>query len=163
LRYYKADNIDLPSSYQRLRNKITEYQEKGYESLIDWRFGNKLAAKIGKTDEGFNEEVAAKQTALIRKAASMHNNFDTAQIARFVNQIFSKNGWEEVSHGTVYNVIKANEHLITSGARGARTYNNKIAMQVTRKRPDFLFIISRWTAGRLSCFIRMATAIQTAW
>jgi hypothetical protein len=50
----KSDNIDLPSSYQRLRAKMTEYKESGYECLIDWRFGNKLSAKIGKSEDGFD-------------------------------------------------------------------------------------------------------------
>jgi hypothetical protein len=35
-------------------------------------------------------ELAEKQTAIIRKVASMHNNFDAMQITSFVNQLFAK-------------------------------------------------------------------------
>jgi hypothetical protein len=133
----KTDNIDLPSSYQRLRTKMAEYQDKGYECLIDWRFGNKLSAKIGKSEDGFDAELAQKQIAVIRKAATAHNNFDAMQITMAVNRLFELNGWEKVSHGTVYNIIQANTHLTTPGNRGKRAYNNEFAMQVKRERPKF--------------------------
>lgn len=148
----KANNINLPSSYQRLINKIEEYKEKGYDCLIDWRFGNKLAAKIGKADGCYNQQIAEQQTALIRKAASLHNNFDAMQITRFVNPIFEKNGWPSISHGTIKNIIARNQHIITPGQRGVRIYNSNIAMQVTRKRPDYPFYfwcLDGWTVELL--------------
>ena len=40
---------DFPSSFQRLRDKARIFKEKGYEYLIDPLYGNKNAAKIGKT------------------------------------------------------------------------------------------------------------------
>jgi len=148
----KAEDIDLPTSYQRLINKVDEYKEKGFDCLIDWRFGNKLAAKIGKSAGCYNEQVAETQTALIRKAASLHNNFDAMQITRFVNPLFEKNGWPIISHGTVKNIIAKNQHTITPGQRGVRIYNSNIAMQVTRKRPDYplyYWCLDGWTVELL--------------
>lgn len=148
----KTDSISLPATYQRLVVKRQEYEAEGYECLISGKFGNKAAAKIGKTEEGFNEELAEKQIAIIRKAASLHNNFDAMQVTRAANIIFSKNGWPEVSHGTVYNVMKANGHITMPGARGQRAYNNEIAMQVKRRRPQFplqYFTLDGWTVELL--------------
>lgn len=148
----KIDNIDLPSSYQRLINRIDEYKQNGYACLIDWRFGNKLAAKIGKSESGYDESVADKQVALIRKAASLHNNFDAAQITRFVNPIFEKHNLPSISSGTVKKVIARNQHIITPGQRGTRIYNSNIAMQVSRKRPDFplyYWCLDGWTVELL--------------
>jgi len=148
----KTQEVDLPTSYQRLINKIDEYKEKGYDCLIDWRFGNKLAAKIGKAEGCYNEEIAEQQTALIRKAASMHNNFDAVQITRFVNTVFEKNGWPVISNGTVKNIIAKNQHIITPGQKGTRVYNSTVAMQAKRKRPDYplyYWCLDGWTVELL--------------
>lgn len=148
----KADNIDLPTSYRRLLNKMDEYKESGYAVLIDWRFGNKLSAKIGKTDVGFNEEVYNKQISLIRNAATRANNFDAQQITSAVNMIFEKNNWPTVSLTTVYNICKENSHLTMPGRRGKREYNNHISMQHLRKRPEFplhYLTLDGWTVELL--------------
>lgn len=136
-RIIETDKIDLPGSYRRLRAKMDEYKERGYESLIDWRFGNKIAAKLGKGEDGFDPELLDKQKAFILKAASMHNNFDAMQITRAVNLVFEKQGWPCISHGTVYNLCKENSHLTMPGRRGKRDYNNVIAMQNKRREPQF--------------------------
>lgn len=132
-----TNKIDLPSSYRRLRAKMDEYKEQGYKSLIDSRFGNKIAAKIGKAADGFDPELEEMQKACILKAASMHNNFDCMQITRGVNIIFEKKGWPTISHSTVYNLCKENSYLTTPGRRGKREYNSRIAMQVKRRAPEF--------------------------
>jgi len=148
----ETDKIDLPGSYRRLRAKMDEYKDRGYESLIDWRFGNKLSAKLGKSNEGFDPELLDKQKAFILKAASMHNNFDAMQITRAVNLVFEKQGWPTISHTTVYNLCKENSHLTMAGSRGKRDYNNKIAMQVTRRAPQFplqYLTLDGWTVELL--------------
>jgi hypothetical protein len=143
----KAEAIDLPTSYKHLRASMLKYKAEGYDYLIPDHFGNKRAAKIGKIEGAFNDEIAAKQEALIRAAASKHNNFDAAQITRAVNHIFKQQGWQEVSHSTVKQFINKNKHIITPGRSGARNYNNTVAMQVKRKRPEFplyYFTIDGW-------------------
>ena len=148
----KADNIDLPSSYRRLLSKIDDYKATGYTSLIDWRFGNKLSAKIGKGENGFDPEIHLKQTAFIRKAASMHQNFDAQQVTSFCNPIFEKNGWPTVSRATVYNMMRQYEHLTLAGSRGKREYQNTVSMQHKRRKPDyplFYFTLDGWDAELL--------------
>ena len=148
-----TDKIELPGSYRRLRSKMDEYKDRGYESLIDWRFGNKLSAKIGKSEEGlFDPELADKQKAFILKAASMHNNFDAMQITRAVNMVFEKQNWPTISHTTVYNLCKENSHLTMPGRRGKREYNNIVAMQNKRKAPHFpmqYYTLDGWTVELL--------------
>ena len=101
-----SDQIDFPSTYQKLRARMTEYKAEGYACLISGKFGNKNTAKIGKTAEGFDEETAAQQTAIIRKLSAMHNNFDAAQVAKVANEVFAAKGWETVSEGTIYQIMK---------------------------------------------------------
>lgn len=148
----KSDAIELPTSYRRLLAKIDDYKTNGYESLIDWRFGNKLSARIGKSEFGFSPDIELKQHAFIRKAASMHQNFDAQQVADIVNVIFEKKGWCAVSRSTVYNLMRKNEHLTTAGSAGKREYNNRIAMQHIRSRPKhplYYLTLDGWTAELL--------------
>lgn len=144
----ESDNTGLPKNYRDFRNKISEFKSDGYECLVSDKFGNANAAKIGKSQDGFDTELHQKQIALIRSAASKHNNFNAQQITDAVNKVFASNGWTTVSHTTVYNLIKANEHLTIAGSRGKRVYNNEISMQVKRRRPVFplqYFTLDGWT------------------
>ena len=148
----KSDAYELPASYHRLLAKLKEYEDKSYECVIDWRFGNKNTAKIGKGETGFDADLYNKQIAFIRKAASMHQNFDAMQITSAVNVLFEKQGWPIISHATVYNVCKENSHLTTAGSRGKREFQNTISMQHMRKRPEFplyYFTLDGWTAELL--------------
>jgi len=82
----------------------------------------------------------------------MHNNFDAMQITRAVNMVFDKQGWPLISHGTVYNIVKANTHLTTAGRRGKREYSANIAMQSKRRPPEFplqYFTLDGWTVELL--------------
>lgn len=147
-----TDNIDLPSSYRRVMAKLKEYKEQSYASLIDWRFGNKLSAKIGKTENGFDVEVEQKQLSVIKKLARLHMNFDAVQIADMANIIFSKNGWQQISSSTIQNKIAQYMPQLTPGRKGARKYNANVAMQVTRERPpypSYYWTLDGWTVELL--------------
>jgi hypothetical protein len=148
----EADEIALPASYLKLRDKMHEYSANGYECLIHKNFGNKLAAKIGKTENGFDADLEKTMIAFIRKAASMHNNYDAMQITSAVNTIFEKQNWPTISHTTVYNVLKENKHLTLAGSRGKREWNNKYSMQVKRnppKYPLYYLTLDGWTVELL--------------
>lgn len=137
----KADKIELPSSYLRLvscnDSAIKKYKANGYQSLIDWRFGNKQAAKVGKTDEGFSPERYQQQVAVIRKLGRLHMNLDAVQITTIANQLFEKNGWSVLSSSTIANIIAQYMPAIISGKRGQKVYNSTVAMQVQRQRPNY--------------------------
>lgn len=148
----RIDAIELPITYRPLLAKMKAYKENGYSCLIDWRFGNKNTAKLGKTEDGFDPQLREKQLAFIRKAASMPNNFDAMQITNGVNAVFEKQGWPIVSSATVYNLMNENRHLTLAGSRGKRAYNNEISMQTKRSRPVFplyYFTLDGWTVELL--------------
>lgn len=143
-----TDKICLPHNERSLDNKIKLYKQESYECLIDWKFGNKNSAKIGKSVNGYDNEIAEQQISIIRSAASKHNNFDTAQITRAVNEVFRAMSWPEVSASTVFQIKTANKHLTIAGSQGKRAYNNEMAMHVKRSRPQFplqYFTLDGWT------------------
>lgn len=140
---------DFPATYQRLMNKVKAYKEGGYASLIAPEFGNKAAAKIGKTAEGFDPELERQMIAVIRKVASHHNNLDAAQVAMYANLVFEKNGWSTISDSRVYQIMQENKVVLTPGRRGKRAYNSELAMQHKRhapKFPTYYWTLDGWTA-----------------
>lgn len=151
-----TDKIDLPTSYRRLvvndDSAIKRYKADGYSSLIDWRFGNKLSAKIGKSESGYDETLAEQQTAVIRKLARLHMNLDAVQIQSYANVIFEKNGWKTISASTIQNIIADNMPGILPGRKGSRKYNSTVAMQVVREAPKFpayFWTLDGWTVELL--------------
>jgi hypothetical protein len=94
----KTDGLDLPNSYRRLAitedSALKKYLKEGYASLIDWRFGNKHAAKI-------NDEVS--EAALLEMIAHP-NQYDDVIIAQQYNKwaaSLSKNGKTEIKYKTI--------------------------------------------------------------
>lgn len=137
----KTDSIYLPASYGNLVSKpdsaIKEYKSNGYQSLISGKFGNKSAAKIGKTDEGYCTERESQQVAVIRKIARLHMNLDAVQITDAANSLFQKNNWQTVSSGTVANLVAKHMPNIIAKKRGEKVFANTVAMQVKREAPAF--------------------------
>ncbi|MFN4248932.1 MAG: hypothetical protein ACK4EY_14490 [Flavipsychrobacter sp.] len=143
---------DFPSSYQRLMNKVRTYKEGGFDSLIDPMYGNKKAAKIGKTAEGFDEGLERQQIAVIRSVAAKHNNLDASQVTNLANILFEKNGWCTIGESRVYQIMQENKVLLTPGRRGKRAYDSEVAMQVQRVAPKFplyYWTLDGWTAELL--------------
>jgi hypothetical protein len=112
----KTEGIDLPASYQRLRNKMTEYQQKGYECLIDWRFGNSLAKKI-------DDEV-------LKKLLEHPNQYDDVMICYLYNNWAKQQGKDEIGARIVGMRRKDWEHEIIAGREGWAAFNEKYVRQV---------------------------------
>lgn len=143
---------NFPSTYQRILNKVRTYREQGYESLIDEMYGNKLAAKIGKTECGFDAERWEEQIAVIRHIASKHNNFDAVQIERFANVVFEQKGWAKISARSIRGILREYKLELTPGRRGRREFNNTMAMQNKRvppKYPTHYWTLDGWTVELL--------------
>lgn len=149
---FKTDKIALPKNMRRLQNKILEYKQRSYEALIHKGYNNKNAVKIGKTENGFDQDIYETQVAFIRNGASKHQNFNAMQITTATNDVFKNNGWQTISRSTITKVIKENEHLTIPGARGKRVYDDKISMHVSRSRPKFplyYLTLDGWTVELL--------------
>ena len=112
----KSEGIDLPASYQRLRNKMTEYQQKGYACIIDWRFGNSLAKKI-------DEEV-------LKKLLEHPNQYDDVMLCYLYNNWAKQNGKEVIGPRIVGVRRKEWEHEIIAGREGWSAFNEKYVRQV---------------------------------
>jgi hypothetical protein len=112
----KSEGIDLPASYQRLRNKMTEYREKGYACLIDWRFGNTLAKKI-------DDEV-------LKKLLEHPNQYDDVMVCYLYNNWANQNSREVIGTRIVSLRRKEWEHEIIAGREGWSAFNEKYVRQV---------------------------------
>lgn len=122
----KADKIDLPTSYQRLITKMAEYQEKGYECLVDWRFGNKLAAKV-------KDEVSE---SVLLELIAHPNQHDDVIIAKAYNEWAMKNEYRTIDPATVGNHRRKNNHLLQGQREGVAAWYNTYGKIIHRNRPS---------------------------
>lgn len=126
-----GDNIDLPTSYDRLiarpTSALKKYTNDGYASLIDWRFGNKLAAKV-------NDEVS--ESVLLEMIAHP-NQFDDVIITQQYNRWAKKNGYKTIKPETVGHHRRKKEGLIIMHREGNAALNEKFLRQVKGYRPSF--------------------------
>lgn len=143
---------NFPATYQRLMDKVKAYRASGYEHMIDSMYGNKIAAKLGKTEEGFDEELERKQIGVIRRIASMHNNLNATQVTKLATIIFEANGWNTISDSRVSQIMEEYELELTPGRRGKRAFNNSMSMQMKREAPKFptyFWTLDGWTVELL--------------
>lgn len=122
----KAENIDLPTSYKRLRSKMAEYQDKGYECLIDWRFGNKLAAKV-------NDEVSE---SVLLELIAHPNQHDDVIVAKAYNIWAEKNGYKTIDSATVGVWRRKNYYAIQGQREGTAAWYNTYGKIIHRNRPS---------------------------
>jgi hypothetical protein len=122
----KTESIDLPTSYRRLLATLKEYETNGYASLIDWRFGNKLAAKV-------KDELS--ESTLLEMIAHP-NQYDDVFIALQYNQWAKKNNYKPIDSATVGNHRRKKEHLIIMHREGNSDLNEKFLPQVKGFRPS---------------------------
>lgn len=125
LEIMKADAVDLPTSYRRLLATRRTYKAMGYESLIDWRFGNKLAAKI--------KDELSESTLL--EMISHPNQYDDVFIAQQYNVWAVANDYKVIDPSTVGVHRRKNDHLIIMQREGNAALNGKYLRQVKGFRP----------------------------
>jgi hypothetical protein len=124
-----ADKIDLPRSYYRLAvapdSALKKYINDGYASLIDWRFDNKLAAKI--------KDELSESTLL--ELLCLPNQYDDVIISRKYNQWATENNYKTIIPETVGVHRRKNESLISMYREGNAALNEKFIKQVKGFRP----------------------------
>lgn len=124
----------LPLNPIRLKNKVKQYSELGYISIIPDKYCNNNASKVSD-----NEQQAALRT-LLRK----HNNFDNAQIQTLYNICAENLGWDKITSATVSNYRTKWEMETYSGRKGENSFDNTKAMLVKRSAPSYPLYY--WTA-----------------
>jgi hypothetical protein len=76
IRIITAEQIDLPKTYARLRDKIAQYKDGGYQVLISGKFGNANSEKI----------TAQAVKWLVARYADPINKIDVIQLHQAYNQ-----------------------------------------------------------------------------
>lgn len=122
----KDDAIDLPATYQRLREKMQQYKADGYSVLIHKQFGHKKNLKV-------SSELAE---SVLLELLSMPNQHDTAVIARAYNKWAVENNHEPISSKTVWNWQQKHSFNITGARNGSKEWYNVFGKQIMRARPS---------------------------
>jgi hypothetical protein len=127
-----SEKIDLPHSFHRLRKQREEFKENGPISLIDWRFGNKLAAKV---NDDFSE-------SLLLELLCNPNQYDDVYISMVYNKAAAEKGYEPITVGTVGVWRRKMMHQIMAKREGWAAFDQKFRRQVPGKRPSApLFLV----------------------
>jgi len=130
---FREVDHNLPAQKDALRRKVTQYQKKGYVSLISGKLVTKNAAKVT-TDE---------QMALLDELLAKHTNLDNQNIAQVYNSIAERLTWSTITAMTVSN-RKEKSNLVTfAGRNGSNALSNKVLMQNKRSKPSLPMLY--WT------------------
>lgn len=126
----QEDKINLPSTYRRLAiskdSALKKYKADGYASLIDWRFGNAIAAKV-------NDELS--QSTLLEMIAHP-NQYDDVFIALQYNKWAKENSYKQIDPATVGNWRRKNEKDLVMYREGNAELKNKYLKQAKGFRPS---------------------------
>ena len=117
---------NLPATRDGLRRKANKYKKEGYISLVSGRLQNKNASKT-------KEE---EKLALLDELISKHTNLDNQIISEIYNAVAKQVGWEEITAMTVSNRKNKKNVYIHARRNGVKSLQNKVLMQVKRKRPS---------------------------
>lgn len=119
--------VHLPTNERRLKDKLSNYRAKGYDSLIEaHKFGNSYRAKV-------NDEVSE---AVLKEMIKLRNKHDDTVIAEAYNQWATENNYPTISAETVgYRRRQWANELMLSREGIATTYN-KLSKRIHRDRPS---------------------------
>jgi hypothetical protein len=120
----ESENIALPGSYVRLREKINQFKQQGYSLLIHKQYGNTNAKKISDVGEALLLELLAKP------------NHDDTIICYIFNQWAAKNGQEQITPATVGTYRRNNLNVLMAEKEGNAKWYNTFGKQIIRKRPS---------------------------
>lgn len=127
---------NLPPSKDGLRRKVTEYDKKGYISVISGKHLTKNAKKVK----------AKEQLALLEKLLRQHQNLNNEQVADLYNSfssVFVDFDWKQIDASTVANYRKELGLYIFGGQQGETAFMHQKIMQVKRKGPSLPMLY--WT------------------
>lgn len=126
-------NHTLPEADRRLRQKLSDYQKGGYDSLVSGKFLNKNGLKV---DDSQKE-------AVLRGLLSNYRNLDSVQIAKMYNTVAENMKWKAITASSVNNYREKWSLRIFGGLNGEIAFDNKVGMQHKRKAP--VYPMRYWT------------------
>lgn len=122
----KINNIQLPTSTKRLKEKLEKYIESGYPSLIHGHTG-----KISNAAKVKDEVSEAHLLSLIEHP----NQYDDVFVCWLYNEWAKENNYAEITPATVGNWRREKEPEITIGRYGNNRFNEKYIRQVKGSKP----------------------------
>lgn len=120
----KDDQIELPTTYKWFREKMKDYQERGYEALIHKQYGNSNAKKLCEISE-----------ALLLEMIAIPHHDDTIVCFNY-NKWAEENNYKQITPGTVGNYRRANAFQLQGAKAGNKVWYNTFGKQIMRKRPS---------------------------
>jgi len=124
----------LPENHLRLKEKVEQYRQNGYISLVSGKFLNKNAGKVTDT----------QQEATMRQLLRHHNNLDNEQIRTLYNIVAENLVWDKITAQTVANYRSKWDLETHGGRKGEISFDNTKAMLIKRSAPTFPLYY--WTA-----------------
>lgn len=121
----KADKIYLPTCYKRLKEKVRDYKDQGYECIIDKKLNNTNGVKV-------KDEVA--ESTLLQMIAQPQQH-DDVYIAQQYNRWAKNNERKEITPATVGNYRRRNNDILIMSREGREAYYNKISKSIPGYRP----------------------------
>jgi hypothetical protein len=138
----EADQIDLPFSDRRLRERIRQYGEEGYGCLVSAKFGNRNSSKI--TDE--------LSEALLLEMIAHPNQFDDVAIAWQYNIKAQERQSDTISPATVGNYRRKYEYLLMGSREGNKLWADKFAKNIPGMRPSAPMLLLNSDDNHLDLF-----------
>lgn len=118
---------NLPKSAKRLKEKLENYRDEGYKSLIPDTYGNQNKLKVKDN----------QQEALLRQLFRKHQGLDNVEIASHYNVVAAAFGWDNLSPSSIGNYRKKWKLSTVSFTKGIKEFDNTMKMQIKRKAPQF--------------------------
>lgn len=125
LKLNQSDGYGLRTTYNGLMIQLRRYGNHDYSSLIDWRFGNKIALKV-------DDEVAE---SLLLELIAHPNQYDDVYISWAYNDWAAKNCKKTIDSSTVGVWRRKKEHLILGQRAGNAVWYDKYGMEIKGHRP----------------------------
>lgn len=126
----KRENVQLPSTYNRLRIKVREYVKKGAKVVVPKGLGNQNGRKV-----------SAEGAAFIKELMSKHNQYSNEQIALIYNAAALEQGWKQISAKTIFNYRSDLEvSSLRKGVAVWRDNNDFVVGRMRPTKPNYLWV-----------------------
>lgn len=126
IRIFETEVIKLPTTYQTLKRKISDYKEQGYSCIVSKKFGNDNSKKV-------KDEL---NTAILIEMLSDAAQFDDTFISIKYNKAAEVAGFKTITPVTVGNYRKASSPKIDGFRKGNGAWYDTAGKTIHRSRPS---------------------------
>lgn len=122
-----AEQVQLPSAYCKLKEKVREYAERGAECIVTRKFGNKNSTKV--------DENAVR---VLRQLYGRPNNFSFEKVTADYNTIAKELGWKTITSASAKLILSKGQtqKQLVAQRNGLGIHRDKFDLVVRRERPS---------------------------